>query len=264
MADYSLIDCCEEHGTRKERINDNGANCSVTLRVDWDNRFALVADVVGLRRAWPALTAWTRPPRARDADVVPDGAKGFTLEQELIYQSALVTINYDSEVEDPSEDEDQPELIITETLEPNQEFLTLDYRKFRWDNAVGDPLVEGEAPGRPLYSMNLVRDFQRWEPPLPAELLTGIGHVHDEEYVCARLGMTFAADTLLFIPPVLKHDVTTAGSEAFQGSIKFAYKPEGWNKFWRASKDQYAEIWSTDLAAVYENYPSADLSALLF
>lgn len=266
MANYSSVYCCEEHGSRQEVINDEGANCSVVLRCNWADRFLLTNDIIGKRLAWPSLTAVPRPPRARSATIVPVDGTYNADAQEIVYVQALVTVEYDNKIEEPEDpsSSDQSELIITETIEPSTEFLTLDYRKFRWDNAAGDPLTEAEAPGRPMHRLNLVRQMVKWEPPLPIELLSLINCVNDADYVSNRLNLTFAAKTLLYVPAPMTHSVTTKGSEAWNVTLKFAYNPDGWDVFWRASKNLSQQIWSVDAADFYIHFPPEDFSSLLF
>jgi hypothetical protein len=264
MANYSnTVVCCEEHGTKSEKISEDVTNCQVTLRCAWASRFALVADIVGNSRAWPYLGAWTRPPLARSFSIVGDEALASTVGQSLEYIDALVTVDYDNTTE-AGEDTENPETIVNESIEPNQEFQTLDYRKFKWTDAAGDPLMEAEAPGRPLFSLFLVRNIVKWNPPLPISILDKIGCVNEAAYVSARLGLTFAIGTLLYVPSPLSHAITTEGSQAWNVTLKFAYKKEGWNKFWRAKTSTYEPIWHSEAAAEYLHYPEEDLSPLLF
>lgn len=264
MSDFSLIACCEEHDTRSEKLTSDATTCSVVLRCAWADRFLLAQDIGGLRRPWPALSAWAKPPRGKVVSIVPDGGQYTEDGQECVYNEALVTVEYDSNVEETEEDEDSPELVITESIDPYTEFITLDYRKFRWGNVNGDPLTEAEAPGRPFHGLALVRQMSKWEPPLPIDLLSKINCINQDAYVSARLGLTFAAKTLLYIPQPMNHAVTTEGSEAWNVTLKFAYKPDGWDQFWRASQNAFAQIFSIDANALYEHFPPEDLSPLLF
>lgn len=253
MATYSSITCCEEFGSQQENRTLSDWSPSVVLRCAWSSRHALVADLLGNRREWPHGTG--DKPRAVSASIVPFPSTevGTITGQSHNYDDALVTVNYSSNVESD---------LVSESLEPTVEFQILDYKRFRWGSGSGDPLLEGEAPGKQLRGLNLVRTFYGLSS-LPTEILTGVGKVHNASYVSSLLGLTFAADTLLFVPPSLNRTITTAGSRGWTATVKFVYKPETWNKFWRASSGAYESIYLAGSGSAYESYPPANLSALL-
>lgn len=248
---YSSVACAEEYGTLKEDINNDGTTCSVTLRCAWTARASLINDIVGARRAWPH-SSFPVQPIAMQAGVVPAG--NYVQDgQACAYAEALVTIVYSTLIKD----------LITETLEPTAEFLTLDWKNFRWGSGNGDPLLEKEAPGRLYKSLNLVRVMADRTPPFATGLLTQIGNVNGAAYTSSMLGLTFAAETLLFQPPNIQRTVNTAGVQKATITTKFSFKPQGWNKYWRAATQQWERIFVYN-GAEYKNYPLGDFSAFLF
>jgi hypothetical protein len=256
MTTYATTVVCEEHGSPSESLTRDAITASVVLRCNWSDRWALMAELIGGRAAWPYATGFgAATPRAQSASARPFPSKGVTDGQAIVYADALVTVNYTT-----AEEED----LVAESLETNVEFQQLDFRRFRWGNAAGDPLIEAEAPGRQLFSMVLARTLFKVEPPLPASLLTLPGKSNSAAYVSALLGLTFPIETLIFGPPSMSRTISTAGNFAFDVSLMFPYKPEGWNKFWRAETESYEEMWNMDGAAVYKNYPPDDFSAFLF
>jgi hypothetical protein len=173
---------------------------------------------------------------------------------------ALVTINYSTK---------EPEELIAESLEPTAEFITLDYRRFRWGAANGDPVLEGEAPGKLLHGLNLVRTYYKIANP-PAAILTLPGSVNNGAYNSSLLGLTFPVETLLFQPPQLSRKIDTEGAKKWDMTLKFTFKPEGWNKFWRAKTQQFERFWivstdgyGVDVGVQYNMYPLKDFSSLL-
>lgn len=259
MAIFSpVIPACEEHagsgGTHAQNHTRNGAECAVTLRCNWEARHDLVADLLGNRRPWPH-GVWADPPRATAASIRPFPDAGITVGDSITYDHALVDVTYSTREEVD---------VISESLEPTVEFLRLDYRNFRWEGAGGRPLKEDEAPGKVYKSLNLVRTHHAVEPPLPISLLDLIGYVNDVEYFSALLGLTFPAETLLFQPPIPSRTVTSLGSRAFNLQMRFAYKPNGWNVFWRAESGIWERMYYKDNLTSYYNYPLGDFSDFLF
>ena len=248
---------CEVPGTREEVDTDEGMTCTVQLQCAYGIRRDVMADIIGGRVYWPLLTGLTKPPFA-----VSGSAKGFEQKttstgQTLDYEMATLTINYESKGKDPED-------LISESLEPTCEFITLSPAGFSWTDVNGDPLSEEEAPGKQFRGLNLNRTIYKWEPPLPAGLLTNAGKVNDTLYTSSLLGLSFPAETLLFIPPTMDRTITSDGEDAFNVSLKFAYKPDGWNKFWRTKTQSFEAIYSHELAAEYKNYPLGDFSAFLY
>jgi hypothetical protein len=253
MVTYSVVSCAEEHATYNEGWAEDGLDCQATLRCDWANRHALVADILGTPRPWP-YGGFVAPPYARSASVVPDETSAAQNGQGFTYTDALVTVNYTS---------DQEVDLISESLEPVAEFITLDYKRFRWDSANGEPLIEGEAPGKLVKTLKLVRTHYKLEPPIPVTLLSLVGSVNHVQYNSALLGLSFAAETLLYGAPNLTRTITTAGAKAWDLTLTFTYRPTLWNKFWRAKTELYERIYHV-YGGLYYMYPLNDFSDFLF
>lgn len=255
---WSSVDCCEVQNTRSETFTRNGLEASVTLQCDYADRHALAADIVGLRKPFP-LTSYTLPPLAVGAAIRFGNERAENSNGELVYQDALVTITYSN---------DEEEDLVSESLEPTAEFITLDFRRFRWGSVTGAPVLEGEAPGKQFKGMNLVRTHFNIEPPLPGVLLTAMGGVNDAIYTSSLLGLAFDEETLLYQPPALSRTITTAGDRAFDITLKFSYKPEGWNKYYRAATGIWERMYLTPslgaAGGVWNSYPLKDFSSLLF
>lgn len=250
---YSIIDCAEEHGSASESADHKtGLKASVTLRCAYADRMDLVQDLIGNRRAWPH-GSYSEPPVAISTATKPVPGRYTTIGQVCYYEEALVTVNYSTEDKD----------LISESLEPTSEFLTLDFKRFRWGSVNGDPILEGEAPGRILRGMNLVRTIHEVDPPIPTSLLSLQGHCNEVAYSSALLGLSFDTETLLFQPPSLSRQIKSSGAKAFSLVLKFAFKEQGWNNFWRAATQEYERMYDVENGE-YFNYPRGSFSDFLF
>jgi len=249
---YSTIDCCEMHATVQEQMGTGSFTASVQLKVAWADRIALMQDLIG--SVWPYASAWGKPPVCNSAGVVPFPAEGVENGQAITYEHAIVTAQY-------STDEDQD--LITESLEPVVEFITLDPKRFRWGASSGDPLLEGEAPGRQMRSLNLVRTMKRLAS-VPVAVRDLAGCVNDTAYNSTRLGINFAAETLLYAGPQMSNTITTSGDQGWDLTVKYAYQPQGWNQYFRTKTGDFEEIVEVYDGTPYKSYPPEDFSTLLF
>lgn len=257
MGIYSTVDCAEENAQVTENADiENGWAASVTLRCAWTDRHALVADILGTGRTYPN-TAFLNPPQAASAAIKPpDGDCGTTTGQSINYAYALVTINYSNNVQGGED-------LVSESLEPTVEFMTEDHRRFRWGAANGDPLLENEAPGRQFHSLNLVRTLYN-VTSMPSAVRSAMGGVNNATYSSALLGLSWAAETLLYHPPNLSRVIKTDGTDGWTLTMKFQDKPEGWNKYWRAKTQSYESIFLADGGGQYKSYPPKSFASLLF
>lgn len=258
---FSDVEVCEVHGSIKENVGRGFESASVDLMCDWADRHDVVAAIVGARLLWPHAGDYIRVPYATSAGIKPLDSKPTTDGQGLIYEKAIVSVNYSYS------DGEDPETLMSESLEPTAEFLTLDYRRFAWaksdDSEAEDGLTEGEAPGKLMRGLNIVRTLYK-VTSVPSQVLSCYGHVNQAGYTSSLLGLTFPAETLLYCPPTMDRTFTTDGSEGFDIQLKFQYKGPGWNKYWRAKTKTWARLWDLETDTVYNSYPTADFSALLY
>jgi hypothetical protein len=261
MGLYSTVDCYEVHGSVRQGYSfQSGQTASVQLRVLTANVWALIIDVVGARRIWPQGSGLFGA-RAQSAEVEPIPEEAPPLDaQGLDYEWSWVTINYavtdkDSDTED----------LVSESLEPTAEFITLNPREFRWTDANGAMLDEDEAPGRMIRGLQLSRTLYKIGPILPTSIIDNVGCVNPSAYTSTLIGLTFPTGTLLYTPPTLTRSIKSDGTGiCFDVNLKFVYKKETWNKFWRAKSQMYESLYNTQSSSAYINYPDGDFSDLLF
>lgn len=266
--------CAEEAGTMTESWDDEKGlmKASVTLRCNFTDRHALVAEIVGNRRAWPRGAPGPIP-LASTAAIVPivsPPASGNVVDGELIlYREALVTINYDTKLVDQ----------FSEEIEPTSEFLTLDHRWFRWEPYTGqygidipgtgsgtgsteivtfvayDPLREEEAPGVQQRGINFVRtDFN--QTTIPDPITDWVGMTNADTVTFSLLGKVAIPETLVYLPPSISTKVDSSNTRKFDVVKRFNYNPQGFNKFFRSATGRYHRIvWANALGQPFIPYP---------
>jgi hypothetical protein len=255
MSVFSAIECCEEAGTAREDYNEATGimTASVVLRCAYGLRHQLAQDILVNRRPWPKQDVGVAP-TAATASIVPviTTEGGGSLNQTIIYGHALVTVNYSTAVVD----------LVTESIEPTAEFITLDYRRFRWGAANGAHLTEEEAPGLLIRGINFVRTELDVSLPVNSNVFSLIGHVNNAPLTGSILQATFPTETLLYAPPSISTSRNSLGQYKAQLVKKFTYKPEGWNVYFRGATSSWEEIYLAG-GAVFKSYQPANLNGLL-
>lgn len=250
MSIYSAIPCAEVHDSAFEAFDIlSGMRAGVDLICGWADRHELVADILGNHRPYPN-SSFPNPPQAVHAAIKPEPGSYVEIGQSCYYSRAVVTIDYDSAIKD----------LLSESLEPNAEFIIHDHKQFVW-GFDGNPLLEGEAPGKIVRGLNIVRTNYEMAS-IPAAVLTSVGCVNNATYNSAILGLSFPAETLLYNPPTTSRVITSTGTEGWTLTQKFSFKPDTWNKFWRAKTGFWEEIHIVGTGVVYKNYPLKNFASL--
>lgn len=252
------------YSQREDHDIDTGTIATVVLERPWAQRHAVVNDILGNGYTWP--NGSFANVIARKATITPSN-NGRYVENAggggAVYDTAQILLTYSS----PSTNVDESTSgdLYSETLEPYVEALRLNPERFRWGASTGDLVHKEEAPSKQFYGVNIVRTIYN-AVSLPGEVFTSIGGVNDFAYTSLTLGQTFDAETLLYQPPFLSRTIKIDGSREWTVTMKFCYKPEGWNRFWRAgvSPADWYEFFDVQAGAVYKNYPLVSMSALLF
>jgi hypothetical protein len=227
------------------------------LRVLAANKNALIEDLLVNRRTWPGSPIAV-PPIARRVTAKPiipvDTSHSNSA---YVHEEFLVDVSYETSEGPDNED------LLSESLEPEAEFLKLPNTGFRWKTAQPSdivPLNEGEAPGLLQPRLRLVRQmFLR--NTVPSQMLLA-GHVHNGSHFSQTFGLTFAAETLMLIPQPIGITRGTLNTGKYNYGATFVYKPTGWNKFLRLDTMTHEEILQPN-GLVYKPYTPADLSVLL-
>ena len=263
MAFYSNVPCAEVEGSYSESFGVGSYSPSIDLICLWKDRHALVADIIGNRRVWPHIGG--DAPRAVSSTMAPLGPKGDVVvgsEQLLVYEKAIVTINYELLQFTPTGGGGaEPYDAISESLVPKVEYQRLDHKKFRWGSASGPPLEREESPAKKLFRMDLSRTYFGLQV-LPNAILTQLGDCNESDYTSSLLGLTFPAETLAVGGSNMSRTIKSDGSFGWNLTVNFSMRQEGWNNFWRAETSTYEKIYIAG-GDEYENVPATDISGLL-
>jgi hypothetical protein len=259
-----------EHTTGDHSISETtdavtGQVVSATVRCAWLSRDNVIADILYNSLLYP------RNPnggaRAKTAACIAAPGK-YTLQGSLHQpEEALITISYEQPVNreyDPVTQE-----LFAESLEPNAEFITLDYRKFRWTSTTGKKLTAEQAPGKLIVGLDFVQTRFNLVT-LPSAILRP-NRVNQNSITARLLGLTFPPETLLYVNSQPARTITSAGATKWTMTSRFSYREDGWNKFWREDKeggpgwDQIfvAKTEGGDANTPYKNFTPADLSSIL-
>ena len=279
MTVVSSVDCCVMDLTPSEtRAREGGNTASLTAKVAWSERYDFMADVIENRRAWPYDL--TSSMLAKSCTCVPLAEAGIESGQVINYNFALITVNYDQSAvnagegssessgapayESPDPEEHEPPItdLMSESFEPSVEFLTLDPKFFAWGAANGSKLEPEEAPGMQQFGAVLVRTLYDVDV-VPTKAVTNMGKVNDGNYSSQLLGVSFAPETLLYLPPSMNRTIRSDGANAWTLTLRFSYKHTEWNKFWRVSAQAWQSLYVKG-GGIYRNYPTGNFSSLLF
>lgn len=260
MPNFSPVECYEERGTVSEDASIEGHTASVTLRTPFAKRYDLVTDLLLYGRPWPYAPVPAYAPFAQTCAIKPALGKQTQAGQGSLYQDALVTVNYGQKAH---EVDNAGQKIYSEEIEPTVEFQTLDHKQFRWGTAGGDMLLPAEAPGRLIRGFNYVKTFFAVRNPPAVPLLALMGHVNNAQIASELLPFVFEPETLLYAPPHMSRSFSIGGNVAWTVKVKFTFKAEGWNKFWRAESGAYEDLIVYKTDTVYKNYPLGNFGPLI-
>jgi hypothetical protein len=246
----------EIHNTRQATYGMSGSSASVSLLCDEDDAAAIVEDMVGNSTPWPY--AGPVPLYASTATIVTLGEAGTNNGSGLAYDQAQINVSYAALTPD---DDQNPSVFYDEQLQPTCEMLLLPPDGFYWSSGSADPLLPEEAPSklRVGFDYNLTVFNQ---VTIPAHVLTHPGKVNASSVTSGSLGLTFAAQTLLYNPPLVSRSVSLGGSNRYTISYRLSYRADTWNKYWRTSTGAFAVIKDSTGTTVLV-YPTADFSGIV-
>lgn len=236
--------------------NLDGGIFTATMKVmcAWADRDDLMAAFVADRAVYPHIPGGIA--KAVRASAMPFGGSSDAGSGLLSYPKAIVTIDFADAVGISGSD---PTDLYSETIEPWVENIPLAVRDlsgrptYAWRLAGGTafyPLDDKEAPVRTTRGAAYTLTRYR-QASIPSAAFTLTGKVNASAVTSLTLGYTFEAQTLLFSPPTLQRTTTTSGSEGWDITYKFLYRPNfdtttgaalGWNYFWRARGENFAQI----------------------
>lgn len=253
MATYSSVTCAEVEGSVRDNITLEGFEASVELRCAYADRYLLASDLLLNGRLWPHAHASVAPVVTSvsiRSEGFPDGVTPIVSDQSLIYADSVLSVKYSHTVKN----------LIQEEIVPKVDFQRLDHRMFKWDTS-GDPLLEAEAPGKQINTIDIVRTYFLVSA-IPTGVFTLLGHTNNLALTTTTLGLTFQPEQLRFNEPSISTTVSTDGTDFYTLKLPFSAHPVSWNKFWRAKTSTWEEMSLIDGGGIYKNFPPADFSSL--
>ena len=252
----SGIEYAECDDSPKETWSETGLKATVELLTPWALRYALCEDIFGGNPLVYPPAPWSRA-FAKEASCVPFGDGIPSADKKYNdYHKALVTVTFSFDSKGPQTTE-----LISESLEPTAEFLTLDAKDLRWGSQGGDEMGDGDGPGVLLRGFNWVYT-QHMVMNVPAAILTLASCCNAASVYARLLGLTFPAQTLLYQPPTLERKITVQQIEAWKITHRFSYKPNGWNKFWNPKTQSWSYVYHKDSSSPLIPYPPANFNPI--
>lgn len=236
----------EVHQTRSEVFTRDGQAGALALMCDWASRRDLARDVIGyteeqangtsLRRLPMLLPGTTNIYAVKCAiepvgKVLPDGGNtriaSYSMAR-LNLEFAFVDVTFGGNNESGA--------TATESIEGSAEFLRMPAERLYWDGDQEDPVSDAESPGKIVRTADWVVSIDETNA-IPNGLLGYEGTVNNAAVTSARLGFTFAEETLLFQTPRLRRKLTSSQGVGWSLEMKLTYRSTGWNKFYRSKLD---------------------------
>ena len=212
------------------------------LLCDWADRMTLAQQLIG----HVTLDGGTfyKPqshPEFEEARVTHVGIEpwGKTVDsgdpQRLAYAKARLNVDYGIRDDGTggTGGDDDPAVLVTESLEPAVEFMTVPHEGLYWDAGKTLPLIEAEAPAWQFKTMDWVYTRHQVRT-IPSGVFSLVGCCNDAVVYSYSLRHTFPAFTLLYNVPQLSRTLTALGWSVWEISFRFTYRPQGWNKFRKA------------------------------
>lgn len=189
---------------------------------------------------------------------VTDASKTST-EARTSYEWAIVSAeyaNYGGNVID-SEQQD----LIEENIEAAGQHLTLSEQQLYWDSGQTDPLNPMEAPQffQSLFDWVYSRKRVR---VIPGAFTSLFGKVNAAGITSVSLGVSFAAETLLYSSFNIRRLITTAGVQAWDLNIRFTYNSSGWNTYRKRGTQAPAIIYNSG-GTQFKPYATGDFLELV-
>jgi hypothetical protein len=272
----------ELDGSPEETITDEGFAAVRTLKCAWADRRILAVELkgsalkIGSNTVYIGAESYPGVPSMTVADVQirPFHNKQTTTFDEAnptklaTYEHALLTVRYSTKSFDPSSGipgEGGDDIFATERLEPTAELLNLDTTNLFWDASQTEPLGLQTPMSKLVPGLDYIYERRR-VPQVPPATFTLVGKVNSGALISNTLGITFAAETLLYNPPTLDREtiLLSDGSTsvtAWNIVYRFTYDPEGWNTAYRNGFTAKQTVYD-DSGSVFKKFSSGDFTQI--
>jgi len=242
---------------------------STAFKVAWADRHTFRRDVLGGMRTTDEGLVYYMPmlypdinwAAAHETYIEPMAAPVGSSRNILQYEYAKIRVEFASRDTLPSMQYSEI-LTVTESIEPSAEFITLPNKSLYWSTGKTNELEVDEAPAAMIRMIDWVYTIHE-APFISAAVFNLIGCCNNANVSSQSLGWVFPPETLLYSYPSLTREFTTSGAHAWEITMRFTYREQGWNRFPRRGKGlTFERIYDENDNIVYL-YPLADLSGLL-
>ncbi len=148
------------------------------------------------------------------------------------YTTAELTVNYSIQDFDPNQQDEDAVKYADEELSTAAEFLTLPSTSLFWDDGGAVSLGTEANISRLIRMMEWVFTFTELDT-IPPGLVLNVGTVNSVAVLSRSLGIPFPAETLLYNGSRSSRELFIEGARAWRTALRFTFRPQGWNKFFR-------------------------------
>ena len=141
--------------------------------------------------------------------------------------------------------------LYNETIQPSRAYETVLPKGLKWSG--GTALDDNEQIPMLRSGCTLVQHWPR-VMSIPSWVLGNIDCVNANVYTSPLLGISFAAERLLYTMPSIDAEVTMGKLTTYSVMTRCLYRPVSWNYHWRATAKAWEEIYLADGTTPYKQY----------
>ena len=259
-------------GSPVESFTSTGFRGTRRLKCAWSDRLALAAKLLGgsfgqtgspgseqvlyaLPHAYPSNAAAF----ARDVGLAPFGdsprvTASAETDRVAKYEYAELTVQYGTpEGDGQQQPKDGTTLLYEERLEPSSEYVTVANNLLSWSSS-GAPIDPLETPGIAVPILDYTINVEAI-PSFHPNAVLQVGVCNAQPVLAKSLGVTMAAETLLYHGFFPTRVTTSSGSLGWSGAFRLTYKPSGWNKFWRSGYAAPQSLYNYATGVIWKPVP---------
>ena len=277
---FATYSAAEHEDSPTERMTDQGFEATRFWRVPWAQRIAFMQALMPLETPLDTdggrmlLRLGHEYPhydgafvsgvglRGKLGRIVADGADTRQASYELaIVEATYTTGQFTDGGGGGGGDTDVT--LAEETLESAAQHVTLSEQTVYWDAAgTAEPLDSIEAPQFVLALLDYTYSRKRVRL-IPTVYTSLLGKVNTSAIVSSRLGLTFAAETLLYLSVNTHRVITQDGVQAWDATLRFTFNPAGWNLFRKHGTAAPVAVYKAAGGGQFKPFETGDMSSLI-
>lgn len=238
------VEHSEELGSPDENIAADRITAVRTLRCAWNERYKFAQELMGYIQESGSTIIIHLPHRyipsggyvgeLRVSEILSLQGFGGLVESPANtefaeYVWAVISVKYTTPDYIPTTGDPSVPL-ISESIEPTTEFLTLNHKNFYWDSLGEKPMEAFEAPSGIVSMFDWVYTIHR-ALTIPQSLIDSVGYTNKDTLISRSLCRTFKPETLLLQNPSTSREHTSMGVTMWQITVRLTYRSQKWNTF---------------------------------